>query len=397
MFAGKPLQDHSTIGDCKIQQNSILLLSEAQNDTRSFLCGSCCGRYYCMRCEQITTTDHVECAVNYQREGRPRPWEKKVIFDGMTYHDLQASLQALDIGLRSRLAVRDIAKIREDLAATKELGLETLMRAIRSDSSDGLRIISQQITTFDSPLQIPRSDHRAIFIGFHRDGSGYPGIPPLHYAAMCGSLHTCLYFIRRGATIDLIFHGWTPLDIAIRSGEEAIADRLVGRSAIVTGRTLYLLIEHDLPDLLRNVLTRDPSRVSLTYEGDQPLCWAARGGRRRPLIVLLQAGADRYCTSGGKIPLEIAINQGFTEIIAELTPTRAGSQQPSERVAAENVEADSESPEDPNECIIMCGRPRMGCFVPCMHFACCLECGQRCQNRCPVCRSYGQFKQIYRS
>lgn len=48
-----------------------------------------------------------------------------------------------------------------------------------------------------------------------------------------------------------------------------------------------------------------------------------------------------------------------------------------------------------NECILCLSGPKNAVFIPCGHLYVCIDCAIRCNGRCPLCRSFARFQQVY--
>lgn len=127
-----------------------------------------------------------------------------------------------------------------------------------------------------------------------REGTNNNGETALHLACFYGNFEKVEQLVEDGADIEAIEkYGRTPLHFASDEGHEKIVELLTEKGA----------------DL--NKKNGD--------DGWTPLHWACKKGRLNVVQVLVNKGAERKIKDGnGKIPLDIAREQGFEEVVKVL-------------------------------------------------------------------------------
>ncbi|XP_046354076.1 putative ankyrin repeat protein RF_0381 [Haliotis rufescens] len=153
----------------------------------------------------------------------------------------------------------------------------------------------------------------------------------LHNAVRGGQLPQIQSLLKKGAKIDGIYYGWTPLQQAIDVGNEDVAIFLIGEGCDIN----YHDNNHLAP--FENAVRKNLAKVCEVFlkkgidgnlalsDGETPLNVAVEKGSTKLVSVLVNEGkVDLSCKSKrGQSPLYVACSEGLTKIASMLVTSGA--------------------------------------------------------------------------
>lgn len=165
----------------------------------------------------------------------------------------------------------------------------------------------------------------------------------LHSAAAGGALETLNYLIERSENINCLtsLQAVSPLWLAVKYNQNVCAKALIDAGAQLilpnlTTQVMYLAIKAGNLEIVKKLISKDPSLLNKPEDGDTPLHSACQYQQTAIVEELLKNQAPlNIANEDGDYPIHIAIKKNDVETLAVLLKSEAELQKQTEGLNAE--------------------------------------------------------------
>ena len=138
-----------------------------------------------------------------------------------------------------------------------------------------------------------------------RDDSGRT---PLHWASQEGHWEAAAYLIKNGADKDALDHeGFSPLSIAVSSGDQELFELLVNMGARLEGNLLHAAVSWNHTAIVKSLVTEGFNPNQQDQYGNTPLHYAYLNKRKKIITYLIGIGCSQlHKNMDGLLPSEMS-------------------------------------------------------------------------------------------